>query len=141
MRKLYICIGATLSYWISLMLIPVAVMLINDFGYQYSGFGWTEGEVFYNILSTLKQSLACFAGFAAMQYICGEYAPWCPFVNASFSSLFFLLLTFCAGSVWEVVEMGLSAAMCIASFYMQRNEIIRIAYERAGKDNCNEEMR
>ena len=140
MKKMYICTGATASYWISLMLIPVVVMLINDLGYQYSGFGWADGDIFYNILSALKQPLACFVGFGIMQHICGECVPWCPFVNVSFSSFFFVLLTFCAGNAWEVVEMGLSAIMCIASFSMQRKEIIRIAGDRAGKDNCYEEI-
>lgn len=117
MKKFLTCLGATLAFWVLILLGPALVMLFNNFGYYFSGGGYGPGSFMYKVLLFFSQPIACWLAFGSASAICQGKHPVCVLTNCIVATCICALQTisgFMFGKTLNAVQMIVSAAACIA---------------------------
>ena len=118
-KKFLICTGATLAYWAVLFLGPALILLLNDIGYYLSGTGWSQGSIMHNVLSFIKQPLACWLAYAVIQAICGDEQKKCVLFNCMGGAVLCVLFTLSTNDLSQLFAMALSAITCLGTVISQ----------------------
>ena len=103
------CIGIIAAYWALILFGPILVMVLNRTALWFSGGGFYEGSVGYNILVFLSQPIACSLAHSAAHSISDDKHNICILVN-------------------EVVAVCLFAFLIWGSFSLLNETINAISY-------------
>lgn len=119
--KILRCLGATAAFWVSLLIGPMLLLLVENLSHLLTFGEWGENRGFiemiiYRAIQFLAQPIACYIGYEIAKKICTQELRTCVMVNcvvgASLCGLFAVLGAIASNFVNAIV-MAITTVVCI----------------------------
>ena len=123
-RSFLICSGATLAYWLIILLGPLVIYLADFLVNVLSPGGWAQNGIYEQFIAPLiAQALACYLAYLCAKLICKNDHQFCILTNCIVGACACVFFAFFATSTKLLVSMIVSAVACIATAVVQVKSI------------------
>lgn len=124
-----LCLGATLSFWLTVLLGPAIIRLLNNLGYYFSGSGWRPDSLMYSVLVFVSQPLSCGGAYLIGKAVSKEEHPVCVLVNTIVCTCMCTIFALVASSTSQMVIMIISAVICIIMAVLETKRICKMIHK------------
>lgn len=112
-----VCAAMTITYWVTILFGPFAVMAVNALNNFLTGTGYEKGSFFFEILSFAAQPISCIVASLLAQEIGKNRHHMCSIVNSVVATVILVIFALFGGKWNKILCFALSAVACIVAAY------------------------